>query len=398
MGILGHLATAVCVAALAAHVVTTGLAAVRCRRTTPSPRRASVTPSVSIVRPVSGLEDVDKATLHSTFLLAYPDFEVIICAESETDPAVPFVRLLIAKYPAVVARLLVGHAKTTANPKLDNIEKGYQAAQHPWIIFADCNVLLPRDYVQTMLAAWRSDTGLVCAPPIGTSPQTFWAEVECAFLNSYQARWQYAADSVGYGFAQGKSMLWHRSILERAGGISALSSEIAEDAAATKLVRGAGLRVRLAAPPFSQPLGKRTLRQFWQRQTRWAQLRRQSFPFQFAPEILTTCATPIVSASVACLDLDLPVAPVVAAILVVWFGAEAFLARVCGWPLSWRSIAAWSVRDTLIPVIWSIAWLTNRYVWRGTAVTLTRSTGDPCPVRTETSSSAESIGRSPAWR
>ena len=102
---------------------------------------------------------------------------------------------------------------------------------------ADSNVLMPRDYLQRLLAGWRPDTGLLCSPPIGCQPDGFWAEVECAFLNTYQARWQYAADTLGLGFAQGKTMLWRRRDLERAGGIQALAEEIAEDAAATKLVR-----------------------------------------------------------------------------------------------------------------------------------------------------------------
>src|ERR1700737_4078699 len=126
-----------------------------------------------------------------------------------------------------------------------------------------------------------SRTGLVCSPPAGSHPDGLWAEVECAFLNGYQARWQYAADSIGYGFAQGKTMLWRRDILEQAGGMRALASEVAEDAASTKLIRGTGRRVRLVDGPFAQPLGPRNARDVWKRQARWAQLRRASFPQYF---------------------------------------------------------------------------------------------------------------------
>lgn len=45
-------------------------------------------------------------------------------------------------------------------------------------------------------------------------------------------------------------MLWQRAILEMAGGIGALGAEIAEDAAATKIVRKQGLRVRLVDRPI----------------------------------------------------------------------------------------------------------------------------------------------------
>ena len=61
-----------------------------------------------------------------------------------------------------------------------------------------------------MLAAWQPGTGLVSSPPVGSAPAGLWAELECAFLNTYQVRWQCFADSIGLGFAQGKTMLWRR--------------------------------------------------------------------------------------------------------------------------------------------------------------------------------------------
>ncbi len=136
------------------------------------------------------------------------------------------------------------------------------------------------------MAAWRPNTGLVCSTPIGARPHGFWAEVECMFLNSHQARWQYAGEALGWGFAQGKSMLWHKPMLDANGGIHALGAEIAEDAASTKLVSRLGLKVHLVSAPFSQPLGARTLNEVWSRQRRWARLRRVTFPAFFVPEII----------------------------------------------------------------------------------------------------------------
>jgi ceramide glucosyltransferase len=47
------------------------------------------------------------------------------------------------------------------------------------------------------MARWRRDTGVVCSVPIASRPANFWAELECAFLNTFQARWEYAADTLG---------------------------------------------------------------------------------------------------------------------------------------------------------------------------------------------------------
>jgi ceramide glucosyltransferase len=361
-----------CVVATLLHVGTAALATYRCRRTErllPPPAKTS---SVSILRPVCGVDTYDEATLASGFALDYPNFELIFCCADADDPAAVLVRRLQAENPGVRAQLLIGNHAISANPKLNNLVKGWHVARGDWVIFADSNVLMPPDYVQRLLAGWRTGAGILCSPPIGCRPQGFAAVVECAFLNTYQARWQYAADSVGLGFAQGKTMLMRRGDLAAAGGIHALASEIAEDAAATKLVRGMGLDATLVDAPFGQPLGRRTLRQVWDRQTRWARLRRITFPAHFAAEILTGSLLPLLClAYVADAAFELPAemtAAAVAGLAGLWLGSEALLARAAGWHLSWQSPVAWALRDAMLPLVWVHAWLTEGYAWRGNEI------------------------------
>src|SRR5580700_8495354 len=215
-----------CVIAIAGQIASITIALFRFRR-----RRRGAEPSeqqfppVSLVRPLCGLDNYAADTLRSTFDLDYPHYEILFCVAAANDPVVPLVELLI------------GDDRVSGNPKLNNVVKGWRAARHDWIVLADSNVLMPRDYIRQLFASWRADTGLVASPPVGCRPHGIWAELECAFLNTYQARWQYVIDSFGCGFAQGKTMLWRRADLERAGGIAALGKEVAEDAAATKIVR-----------------------------------------------------------------------------------------------------------------------------------------------------------------
>ena len=314
--------TAFCLASLALHLLSTALAAVRCR-----PARYLTAPSgappVSIVRPVCGIDNHAEETLRSTFALDYPGYEILFCVAAARDPIVPLVRRLIADHPSVPARLLVGDDRISDNPKLNNVVKGWRAAAHDSIVIADSNVLMPRDLIQRLFATRRADTGLVCSPPVGCLPEGIAAEIECAFLNTYQARWQYAADAAGLGYAQGKTMLWRRPDLERAGGLRALASEPAEDAAATKVVRAQGLRVRLVDGPFGQPLGVRTLKEVWRRQVRWARLRRVTFKSLFALEILST-SLPLLLAAALLSDFH-GYSPWsgAAAVAIVWYGAFA---------------------------------------------------------------------------
>jgi ceramide glucosyltransferase len=344
------------------HLVSIGLSAWRCRR---APVPLSQGPGITLVRTVRDVGPHEEETLLTSFQLTHHDHEILFCAASESDAAVAVVRRLMEAHPHAPARLLIGDERISANPKLNNMLKGWREARYDWIVFADSNLMLPPDYLGQVLAAWSDDTGVVCAPPIGSHPTGIWAEVECAFLNTYQARWQYAADSIGLGFAQGKTMLFRRGFLEGHGGIRALASELAEDAAATKIVRNAGLRVRLAGPSFFQPLGPRAAGHVLKRQLRWAQLRRLTFPGWFALEPLTGSVMPHIMAAIAAPAFDVPPAAAVGALAVLWFGAEGLIARTGGWHLSWRSPLAWLLRDLLIPAIWLRAWTVNAYQWGG---------------------------------
>ncbi len=359
-------AASFCIATAAVHAVSLVIAALRLRRHAPGEQlfRSQFAP-VSLVRPLCGIDNYAANTLRSTFELDYQGCEILFCVASAQDPVVPFIETLMAEQADAGARLLIGDERVSHNPKLNNVLKGWRAASHDWIVLADSNVLMPRDYIERLFASWHADTGLVASPPIGSQPEGIWAELECAFLNTYQARWQYIADAFGFGFAQGKTMLWRRADLERAGGIEALAREVAEDAAATKVVRGAGLKVRLVDRPFPQPLGRRTSAEVWNRQLRWARLRRASFFAYFLPEALSGGVLPMIALAAAAPAFGLPLLPTVVSFGLFWYGSETLFAVVAGWHVSTRYPLVCLARDVLLPVLFVSALRGDDFVWRG---------------------------------
>jgi ceramide glucosyltransferase len=351
--------------ATAFHVASIAVAIGRFRRPPRLAALSSQLPPVSLVRPLCGIDNYAADTLSSTFALDYPRYEILFCVASAKDPVVLLVERLIADHAGVQARLLIGDERISTNPKLNNVLKGWAAAAHDWIILADSNVLMPPNYIQRLFASWRDDTGLVASPPVGCRPDGFWAELECAFLNTYQARWQYAADAAGSGFAQGKTMLWRRPDLDRVGGIAALAREVAEDAAATKIVRGAGLKVRLVDRPFAQPLGRRTAAEVWNRQLRWARLRRASFLLYFLPEIFSGGVLPMIAVAIVAHGLGAPVFLSAVLFGALWYGGEMLLAAAAGWPVSALSPLCGLTRDVLLPALFISALHGNDFTWRG---------------------------------
>ena len=163
------------------------------------------------MRPVCGVDNFEHETLASSFGLDYPDYRVIYCAARAGDPAVAAVRELIAAHPEQAAELLIGDDRAGPNPKLNNTIKGFDAATTDWIVMADSNVLMPRDYIQRLLARWGDNSGVVVSVPSGRARKISGPSSNARF-SAPSRRWEYVANTFKFGFAQGKNMLFRRDI------------------------------------------------------------------------------------------------------------------------------------------------------------------------------------------
>ncbi len=297
------------------------------------------------------------------FQLNCADYEIIFAAELSARAAVLVAEILCQRYPDIPSRVIVAAANYCLNPKLNNVQKGWLVAEGEWVLMTDCNVLLPVDAIWRLEARWKPNTGIVCSPPAGARPANFWAEVECAYLNQFQAKWQLLADRLGYGFVQGKVMFCHKRQFDNLGGLLALDAEACEDAAATKLVRQAGLHVHLVNNFFEQPLGHRSPRQVWNRQVRWAKLRRVTFPVQYAAEFLVTPMPFLLALCGAA-----PLWPLL--VFLAFYAMEIGLAKWQGWHVSWWSPLAMLARDVMMVGVWSAGWVGNDICWAGQKLTL----------------------------
>jgi ceramide glucosyltransferase len=349
--------TAVALALLVAHLASVGIVARRLHH--PAPPRPALAPLITLLCPVCGLDRFDPETLESSFLLEYPDFEVIFCAARADDPVVVVIADLIARHPSVSAQLLIGDDRITANPKLNNLQKGWLVARGDWVAMADANLLLPPDYLWHLLAEVRPDVALVTSPPIGIRAEGAWATLECAFLNGNQARLQLLADAAGHGFAQGKTLFWDRRFLEAQGGLRALGGFLAEDVAATHVVRKAGRRVKLTQRPFAQPIGPRSLRAVWDRQLRWSKVRRDGFLGLFLLEPLNGSLLPMILAGLAWGPLG------IVALGWKWYGAELYLLWRAGWSVDRWTLPMMILRDLMIPALWLASFGKRGFTWRG---------------------------------
>jgi ceramide glucosyltransferase len=305
--------------------------------------------------------------LASSFHIEHPRYELIFCVTEDDDPVIPLVRRLIDDHPKVPARLLIGGELVGVNPKLDNLMKGWDAAAYDWVVLCDSNVLIPPDYLDRLFVRWTERTMFVSSPVVGIEAQGGGAELEAAFLNTYQARMQLVADAMGHAFVMGKTTLLRRGDLAREGGLAVLGTELGEDTAASRLARRRGREVHLARRPFEMSLGRRRFADVWRRQLRWAKVRVHTFPIHYFSELSGGSLPALVLACGLAIAGLLPWAGVLA-LVVLWYAAEVPLAYALGAPPKWYAPLFWIMRDLLLPIIWVGGWVIGDYEWRGRAI------------------------------
>lgn len=107
-------------------------------------------PSVTIIRPVKGLEPQLYECLASSFRHDYPidKIQIRLCVDDYSDPAYPLLQKVVADFAQFDAKVLVESDTATSeymdrlgpNPKIRNISRAYREASGDVVWIMDCNV------------------------------------------------------------------------------------------------------------------------------------------------------------------------------------------------------------------------------------------------------------------
>jgi ceramide glucosyltransferase len=321
---------------------------------------------VSILKPLKGVDAGSEENLESFFRLNYPDFELLFSVADAHDPAARTVRQLMAKYPGVKSRLIVGAIDIGPNPKVNNMVKSYEQASNDFVLISDSNVRVPTDYLKRLVAHWGPDVGLVTAIVAGRSPDGAGGLLEATFLNTFYARGMFMAWAVGRPSVIGKSMLFRRSDAARFGGIRALGCYLAEDYMAGEAFRHLGRKVVLATDPVHQHIGEHTLQAFWSRHLRWGRIRKAQAPLIFAIEPPFGAITSgLIGAWAALHTLAIAPAAFLTIHLTLWSACDYFLLRKLGGKADFRWPILWFAREFLSLPLWAHIASGNTVNWRG---------------------------------
>ena len=338
-------AGAFCAIATLLHIASIAVVVARVRRPRRTLRRAGAQRRRLDRTPgVRNREFQPRRRSRSSFRLAHPRYEVLFCVAQANDPVIPLVQRLIDSHPGVPARLLVGNDRISDNPKLNNVVKGWNAASYAWIVMADSNVLMPPDYLEELFATWRADTGLVSSPAIGSRPDGILGRTRMRVPQHLPGALAVLCRRDRHGLRAGQDdalpARHHRGGRRhpRARLRTRRGRRLDQDRPPARPARA---RRR---PPVPQPLGWRTAAEVWQRQLRWARLRRDTFMLFFLPEFFSGGMPPLAACALSPSPTDGRCCSRSRRSSTLWYGVEALLAALAGWHLSWRSPFAWLMR------------------------------------------------------
>lgn len=246
-------------------------------------------PGVSILKPLMGTDPNLEHNLETFFTMDYPLYELLFCVEEKTDPVVPMVEQLMAKYPLTEAYLFIGGSQVGVNPKINNMFPGYKAAKHEFIMISDSGIKMKNDTLMDMVQTMTEKTGLVHQMPFTCDRDGFAAAFEKIYFGTVQARIYLSADLLGINCHTGMSCLFRKNVMDQVGGLQKFGCYLAEDFFIAKCFTDLGWKIRISNQPAWQNSGICDISNFQARLTRWAKLRVAMVPTTILLEPLSEC-------------------------------------------------------------------------------------------------------------
>lgn len=321
----------------------------------------SAVESVSILKPLAGVDRDMEANLRTFFEQRYSPFEILFAVKNEDDPAVSVVEKLRAEYQSVASRLLFTGESRYANAKVFSLERMLDAANHDLVVMSDSDTRVTADFLSKVVAEFRDPKiGLATCPYRAVPGDSFWSRLEATSLNTdFIAGLLTARLLEGVKFAVGPTIVARRNVIQSIGGFGRLKDYLAEDFVMGKFAAEAGFGVILSSYIIEHHIGSTDFRRNIQHRLRWVRSTRRSRPLGYVGQLFTMP----VPLAVILLLVRPSLWPVsVAAFVVRMVAAYVVSARVLRARLNWALVP---IEDMIGFFFWLAGFFGNIITWRG---------------------------------
>jgi ceramide glucosyltransferase len=262
----------------------------RAMRPRPRPPALEQYPSISVIRPVKGLDVELDQNLRSALQHGYPGaVQTIFVFDHEREPALPMVEKAIAEHldsgrPGSAEIVYCGQPPHGRTGKLNAMIQGARQAKGELVAFADSDIRSDasslRLLVETLLGSERA--GAAFAPVVVSEyNQTLFDAVCATMLNGlytpYACR-ELRRNDGELPFLLGQLMVFTRETLEAIGGLEQVSGQLVDDLYIGQLVRRAGLRNLASPEPIRIIQSGLPVAEGYRRYERWVTFSRTGIP------------------------------------------------------------------------------------------------------------------------
>lgn len=326
-------------------------------------------PPVSIIKPLSGLDEELEENLESFYRLDYPAYEIVFSFARREDSAFPVARRVADRHFGIPTVFVIDPAEPAANSKVNRLAAGVRRARHHYFLFSDGNVRVEPDFLRRVISPFRDPSvGLVSNLFRGRWPRSLASRLECLYLNGTL---QPATAAIGRLLRQpcvvGKSILISRPVFEVIGGFVPIRDYLAEDYLLGVTVRRAGYRVVLSAATLDTTEIAKTGAAAWGRHRRWAIIRNRVAGPAYAAELLAS-PLPWFAGVVAFASGRLGLVVLAGVLLLVRYLAEMLVEADGGHRVAARDLPLLPVRDLLVAFLFWAGVFGRTTSWRGRRV------------------------------
>src|SRR6266853_5576618 len=257
---------------------------------TASLQTPAVTPPVTILKPLRGVDPQMYESFRSHCVQDYPEYEIIFGVSEADDPAVDAVHQLMQEFPNCKIQLVVCPQVLGNNRKTSNLVQMLPHAQHDNILINDSDIFVTPDYLRRVMAPFASEkVGMVTCPYRGIAADTLGSKLESIGISTDFIAGVLVARQIegGIHFALGSTLAMSRTALDAIGGLRPLVDYLADDFELGFRIAKAGFEVVLADVVVETHLPAYTFRQFFEHQLRWARSTRDSRRMGYLGLLLT---------------------------------------------------------------------------------------------------------------
>lgn len=322
----------------------------------------------SILKPLRGDEVRLYENLRSFCEQDYPAFELLFGVRDAADPALAVARRLKAEFAQRDITIVVDARLYGENHKVSNLANLAQRARHPWLVVADSDIRVGRDYLERVCAPLaQPEVGIVTCLYRGQPVGGLWSRLGVLYINEWFAPAVRIAQLFGSrAFGFGATLALRRETLDAIGGFRSIADEVADDYRLAERVRDTGLATVLSDCVVTTDVAETSARQLMTRELRWMRTIRSLNPVGYA--FMFVSFGPAVGAIGAALTGWAASALV---LLAVTCGARAALhiavapdAPRARWQAV-RTLPMVALRDGLNLVIWAAAFGRRFVAWAG---------------------------------